>query len=130
MLARFYRFNKKKNSTKIPGANVPSITKDITLKDNVSYDNPTIIVKDIDFTYNYAYLFDSYYFIEDIRYMNSELVQLNLVKDNLGTYKDEILEYTAFVERSASDYNIFINDSELSSEQRIVHSAKRSRLYQ
>lgn len=115
----FYEgFNKRKNSTKQPSGGT---TLKCLLKDDTSCINPSIELqtKASPQPYNYCRipLFGRYYFINDWTY-NKGVWTASCNVDALATYKSSILGYTAFVERSASNYDIWINDNELSQEQK------------
>ena len=116
----FKGFSKKMNSTKRPSN---GISKNVKLKDNCSKENPTFILNDINFDYNYAKWDDHYYFIDDIVVMSNNHIEISCSQDLLATYKDYIGKYNAFVERSASNYDTFINDNAITQKQAIVQSS-------
>lgn len=117
MIAKFYKFSKKRNSTAQP--NVTSIDYNITLKAPTSLESPTIIINGFDIDNNYCQMLNTFYFVSDVVALNNELYEVSLEKDVLATYKSDIGNYTAFVERSASNYNSNIFDSAISQEENV-----------
>lgn len=114
-------FSKRANSTKQPNANPYSESNpdgyfliNVRLKENTSIENPTFILSGNDFSFNYAKAFNHYYYINDIISLHDGLTQINCTQDLLATYKSEINSTTAFVEYSASNYNLDITDNRVS----------------
>ena len=125
MQAVFYNFTKRKNSTAKPtgGENI-----EILLKDTTSLSTPIIELRvegKPTYTYCYIPVFSRYYFISDWEY-NKGIWSCNLSVDVLATYKDAITGYTCFVERSASNYDVDINDNLLSVKQKLVKVDSRN----
>lgn len=112
MIAEFFNFSKKNNSTAIPTGN--GISKAVRLKDSVSLATP-IITLNAEFAeiseYNYCSTLNAYYFISDKVNLSNDLWQLNLEIDLLGTYKNDILSSEFFVEYAESGYNTLVNDT-------------------
>lgn len=128
MRAVFYNFNKRKNSTALPSSVGTDI--DILLKDSTSLSTPIIelsVEGKPSYTYCYIPDFSRYYFISDWNY-NKGLWSCSLAIDVLASYKDSIAEYTCFVERSASNYDVSINDDLLSAKQELVKVDGRNEL--
>ena len=120
LIELFKGFSKKVNSTKRPSN---GISKNVKLKDNCSKENPVFILNDIDFDYNYAKWGDHYYFIDDMVVMSNNHMEISCRQDLLATFKDYIGNYNAFVERSASNYDTFINDNAITQKQAIIQSS-------
>ena len=108
-------FSKKINST----AQLPNtdgfISMNCQVKEPSSILNPRLII-DIDNwnpNLNYAYIprWSRYYFIHNATVMPGHQVELDLAVDVLGTYRTSILNSTAFVRRSASNYDLKLPDS-------------------
>ena len=107
-------FSKKINST----AQLPDtegfIKMDCQVKEPSSILNPRLIISVDNWnpTLNYAYIpmWSRYYFIHNATVEPGKLVELDLAVDVLGTYRTSILDATAFVRRSASDYNLKLPD--------------------
>lgn len=91
----FGSFTKRKNSTKQPGSLGDS--RSCKLKETTSLDAPTFIIQGNDFNYNYCEWNGRYYFITDIRSVHNNLSEIDCELDVLATYKDYILNTTAFV---------------------------------
>lgn len=131
MKLRCYTFDKKKNSTKQPGA-LEYISFNFVFKQPTSLLNPVLLLNTSQsiFQYNYFYIeeLQTFYFRQDIKTIRNDLFELTLKLDPLATYKTEILAYTAFVERCASSsyYNVDILDSALSVEDMVEYTASAS----
>lgn len=96
-----YHFSKRKNSTKRPkeqGTTVPCLLKSAT-----TFQNPTFILQkpmnDM-LQFNYAKWADHYYFIDSTTSINAGQTEISCTEDVLATYKNEISNYTCFIERS------------------------------
>ena len=106
-----YHFSKRKNSTKRPtgqGTEVPCLLKSAT-----TFQNPTFILKkpmnDM-LQFNYAKWADHYYFIDSTTSINAGQTEISCTEDVLATYKNEISNYTCFIERS-SNQTTLANDT-------------------
>lgn len=106
-----YHFSKRKNSTKRPtkqGTVVPCFLKSAT-----TFQNPTFILQkpmnDM-LQFNYAKWADHYYFIDSTTSINAGQTEISCTEDVLATYKNEIGNYTCFIERS-SNQTTFANDT-------------------
>lgn len=106
-----YHFSKRKNSTKRPtwqGTGVPCLLKSAT-----TFQNPTFILqKPMNDTlqFNYAKWADHYYFIDSTTSINAGQTEISCTEDVLATYKNEIGNYTCFIERS-SNQTTLANDT-------------------
>lgn len=96
-----YHFSKRKNSTKRPigqGTEVPCLLKTAT-----TFQSPTFILQrpmnDM-LQFNYCKWADHYYFIDSTTSINAGQTEITCTEDVLATYKNEIGEYTCFIERS------------------------------
>ena len=106
-----YHFSKRKNSTKRPtrqGAEVPCLLKSAT-----TFQTPTFILQkpmnDM-LQFNYAKWADHYYFIDSTTSINAGQTEISCTEDVLATYKNEISNYTCFIERS-SNQTTLANDT-------------------
>lgn len=106
-----YYFSKRKNSTKRPtgqGTEVPCLLKSAT-----TFQNPTFILQkpmnDM-LQFNYAKWADHYYFIDSTTSINAGQTEISCTEDVLATYKNEIGNYTCFIERS-SNQTTLANDT-------------------
>ena len=114
----YSNFSKRINSTKRPTGGE---TRDVKLKDATSLERPVFLLRGALPNYNYAEFEGRYYYIDDITSVAYELYELSCSIDYLATYKDEIGSYNCFVERSSNDYNIYLNDSAVSAEQKLIY---------
>lgn len=117
MQVSFGYFSKKRNSTKQPSS--LSDVRDVRLKDLTNTDSPTFILTGNNFDYNYCQWGTSYYFINDIKSVHNNLVEVDCILDVLATYKAEILASTQFVSYSSYRSSIWLPDTripQLSSE--------------
>lgn len=108
---KFWTFNKKKNSTKVPTA-LPSYTFDCQLKTEATLTEPVIELNTGSATScTYAQIgdFGRYYFIREWRY-DRGLWTAYLEVDVLASYKSSIGSQTLYVARSASSYDGDIKD--------------------
>lgn len=106
-----YHFSKRKNSTKRPtgqGTSVPCLLKSAT-----TFQNPMFILQkpmnDM-LQFNYAKWADHYYFIDSTTSINAGQTEISCTEDVLATYKNEISNYTCFIERS-SNQTTLANDT-------------------
>ena len=106
-----YHFSKRKNSTKRPtgqGTEVPCLLKSAT-----TFQNPKFILQkpmnDM-LQFNYAKWADHYYFIDSTTSINAGQTEISCTEDVLATYKNEIGNYTCFIERS-SNQTTLANDT-------------------
>lgn len=111
---KLYRFNKKSNSTKVPGSN-EGTSFTCTMKTSSSIINPVIDIKVGAGTipdYNYAYIqsFKRYYYVTDTVY-DLGVWTLTLSVDVLASYKTDIGNSRQYVLRSESNYDGDIIDS-------------------
>ena len=120
MTIEFWQFSKKRNSTKQPTAGSGTQFTGIELKDNCSILNPIITIRVAamavptvapvnTFTYCYIAKFVRYYFIEDWVYVGG-MWEGHLTIDVLASHKVAIGATSAYVERSASNYDGTIMD--------------------
>lgn len=96
-----YHFSKRKNSTKRPigqGTEVPCLLKTAT-----TFQSPTFILQrpmNEVLQFNFCKWADHYYFIDSTTSINAGQTEITCTEDVLATYKNEIGEYTCFIERS------------------------------
>lgn len=121
MELRFFDFNKKQNSTKRPSGNYTSIAG--SLKTNTSIYRPTFFISgnntSLPVSRNFLYVpaFYRYYHVTDYRYsVDLGMWEYDCICDVLATYKDSILNSTAYILYSSSKYNTNLIDARLSNE--------------
>ena len=112
-------FSKRRNSTAQPTGGT---TKTVYLKEETSIERPSFILAEPIADYTYVQAFGRYYFVTDVINLDASRSEIVCDLDVLATYKSDILAYTAFVERAASSYDVFVNDSLLSTQQKIILS--------
>ena len=119
-------FSKRRNSTKVPSSTGTSVS--VLIKNGTSKESPTFILdaSSIGSDWNYCSAFGHYYYIEDIVYSTNDIIELSCVQDVLATYKSDIGNYTAFIERSASASDNQIRNSFISSRQTLGSTRKAS----
>lgn len=107
----FSGFRKRENSTKVPLVSDATRTLTGYLKEPCSIMNPVVKIERplsdaAPYSYTYAYIgeFARWYFVTD--WVWSEGVwECRMKEDVLGSFKTDIGNTTAYIERSASDYN-------------------------
>lgn len=92
----------------------------IVLKDDTDLMSPTFILKTSEIVYNSNYVYCSfthrYYYINNIDALSGGRLAIHCTIDVLYTYKDEILNSSAWIERSdattdmSDDYEMLHND--------------------
>lgn len=116
MQITFYQMNKRTNSTKLPDAQTPSQTLSCELKEETNMINPSLIIKDVptgwNVIWNYCYipLFRRYYFIDNWRWENGVWDASTMV-DVLASYKTQIGQTQAYIERCSSENDGYIVDN-------------------
>jgi len=120
MTVTFYNFSKKKNSTKIPSGSGTDIT--VKLKDDTSLYNPTFHLTGNYPAYTYAEWQGLCYYVTDIVSVGNGRYEIECELDPMGSARSDILSTTAFVNRSASTYDTYLKDVEISAKQKIVHT--------
>ena len=85
-----------------------------SLNDDVSIINPVFIIKNRNTNFNYCYAsdkFNRYYFIDKIEVLKAGHLALHCRCDVLKTYADSIMQADIIAERSTSNYNVFMEDT-------------------
>lgn len=117
----FYNFSKRKNSTKTPSGSGTSHT--VRLKENTSLYNPTFELSGGNFpTYTYASWQGYYFYVTNITSTANNLYEIECELDPMGSAASDILGTSAFVHRSASSYDEWLKDIEVSARQKILNS--------
>ena len=114
-------FSKKRNSTKRPTVGVE---KNVYLKEETSIERPSFILAEPIHDWTYVQAFGKYYFVTDVVNLDGHRCEIVCDQDVLATFRDDILSYTAFVERAASYYDVFINDPLLSVKQKLLRDTQ------
>lgn len=118
MIAEFFVFDKRNNSTKQPSIG-SGTSIEIKLKDQVSLLEPILFVE-IDGVppYNYCYFDNSYYYIDDRVSIRNGLWEFHLSIDHLATFKANIANTYAFIEYATQSYNTLLSDTRIPFEQK------------
>lgn len=114
-------FSKRMNSTKQPTAEILAAGKtfnDVALKELTNIDNPKLVLAGAtanDYAYNYAYIHDwgRYYHIKSADLRHQDIYHASLELDDLATYKSQILNTSAYVVYSSSEFNRWIRDDRI-----------------
>ena len=104
-------FRKRRNSTKQPTTE-PDAVKEVRLKDKCTITNPSFFLADAEL-YSYVQWKGMYYFIKEVAWDINGHSYIICQLDYLATWKDEILNTSAFVKYSSSDYNTKIRDDRI-----------------
>lgn len=112
----FYNHSKRSNSTKLPteGVTIPCV-----LKDGCSVISPILEIKTATRpNYNYAYIsdFGRYYYVDDWTYYRG-IWNCSLSVDVLTSWRSNVLNTTAYVEYSSSNYSLDYTDTRVMSTQ-------------
>ena len=86
-----------------------------TLKNESSIINPVIVASlsaNAASSYNYIYIesFNRYYYINDAISIRNGITELHCKVDVLMSFRTEILNNTAIIERSETEWNLYLND--------------------
>ena len=115
MQVQFYDFKKRNNSTAVPNGAAAEVL-DGSIKSPSDITNPVIQFNlPIQNFLGYAYIpdFARYYHVDKWRYVNG-LWECEMVCDVLASFKNDILNNSAFVLYSSSQYNDTLVDTRLS----------------
>ena len=111
-------FSKRINSTKKPTAEqlaAGKVFQDLTLKQLTNIDNPNLILagaKENNYKYNYAYVkeWDRFYHIKTSDLRHEDIYTARLELDDLATFKDDILNTSAYIVYASTGFNRWIRD--------------------
>lgn len=110
----FYKFNKRKNSTKQPPENADAVYN-CDIWGDCEMSSPTLSIKaDSGFITRYTYavigLWGKAYFIRDYAWRGN-FITVDLEEDVLGTYKQFIVDRPQYISRSTVNYDTSVIDS-------------------
>ena len=110
--AAFYKFSKRKNSTKQPTGTGTQF--DVNLKSGTSFISPTLLLNHSGVPdYNYVSFEGSYYFIRDIVSVRQDLWEVYCAIDALATAKTAITSSTQYVCYSSSNSSVWLPDTRI-----------------
>jgi len=94
-----------------------------TLREPCSIIDPVILMEARPVGYNYMYIpdFKRYYFITDVKAVNSKLVEVTGHVDVLKTYSADIRSFSAIVQRQENTYNTYLDDGVFKAYQNSKH---------
>ena len=119
----FTDFTKRKNSTKQPGGG--QVIRCV-LKEDTSILRPVFILDTPIANYTYVQAFGKYYFVSDVVNLDASRCEVHCTLDVLASYKVDIVNYPAFVERAAALFDVFVNDPLLSQKQLLYSETRHS----
>ena len=91
-------------------------TYNCKLKDNCSIINPTVIVtfsnanNTVKFNYCYIQQFNRYYFVDNITFLNNNMVMIDLSVDVLMSFANSFKNNDCIISRQENTYNAFVTD--------------------
>lgn len=108
--AYFWEFKKAIDSTQRPTGTGTRFS--IVLKNATAITAPVIELSRAAMDYNYCYIpeFKRYYFVQSCTVLTNDIIQYALSIDVLASWKNEILNNSCYVLRSASNYNLKLVD--------------------
>ena len=109
-----YNFSKRENSTARPSGS--GVTVSALLKLPTDIVNPSFQLSGVGADYNYIEWDGRYYYRNTARYETNTVVTYECSLDVLATYRSQIMNTSAFVKYSASDFNVYIDDDRMSIE--------------
>lgn len=98
-----------------------------TLREESSVLRPTITIeKSSPIGFNYVYIeeFARFYFIEELTMVRNGLIRLQLKVDPLMSFSAGIKSNKAMIRKSASNFNVLINDGSLRAYQNDLYTYK------
>lgn len=122
MQITFYRYTGEKNRVNKDPYLTEIATHEGYFKNSASMENPVILMQGSLSSYimennnfvNYAYIYSMgrFYFVTDIVSVRNDLTEVHLHVDVLRSFKDSLLANYAIVQRSESNYSLYIDDSQ------------------
>lgn len=99
-------FTKRFNSTKRPATGT---SHNVELKEGTNIKSPTFILNTLDFTINYVYAFNQYYYC-DVKNLDGQRCELVCTLDRMATFKSEIGAYTGLIDYCSNSSDVTITD--------------------
>lgn len=110
--AEFFKFSKRKNSTKQPTGSGTSYT--VNLKSGTSFISPTLLLEISGYPdYNYLKFEGMFYFVNDIVSVRQDLWEIYCKVDPLATAKTSILNSTQYVSYSSAGGSTWLPDNRI-----------------
>ena len=109
------------------------INKDMTLvgdltghfRDAVDIVNPIVRIERasaIGFNYVYIADFDRYYFVEEVKGLRNNMLELTLKCDPLQSFASSILSHDAIIDKQENNWNLYLNDDSIKTYQNPIES--------
>lgn len=111
-------FAKRKNSTKQPTGGT---TATVTLKDPCGIASPSFVSAAIPESVKYIEAWGRYYFVSEVTHDGPDII-IDCVSDPMATFKSSIGSYSAYIERSASQSNIWLPDGMITPTNQVVQN--------
>lgn len=115
MIVTLYKNKAKRTQLDKTNFLTPIGSSTFHFKDNCSVQKPSIILEKneqlVNANYVYIGMLDRYYFIDNVTLLKGGLMSFDLSIDVLHTYRNEISNCTAYIERSETLGNKYLNDS-------------------
>lgn len=95
--------------------------ENIEVMDETNLSSPSFIINSITAeavkgTYLYYAPFKRYYYVDSITMVNNDLWRLETTCDLLMSFRDELMEQTAILNRQANNYNLYLSDTYFKAE--------------
>lgn len=114
MRIQFYKMANVNNKINKMVPDTPALTLEGTVKENCNIMDPVILIEKAGVPdYNYVYIpdFNRYYFMSPATAVTNNTWEITLHVDVLFTYRQQILTAPCIVAKSASKYNLYLNDN-------------------
>lgn len=121
----YENFAKKDNSTLIPSISGTDVN--CALKNSTSISNPTFILTVENFNISYVKWDSRYYYVTNISSLRNGVIELSCTIDVLATYKNQILQTTAYIECSTSKFNSNLLDTRIPNTGSVTQSVASSK---
>ncbi len=96
----FYNHNKRPNSTSIPPSS-SGVNYYCNLKTPTNWESPSLELRAVtNGQYNYAFMDGTYYFVDGYTQITNDIIQVELRKDVLATFRSQIMGSSQYCERS------------------------------
>lgn len=112
MEAKFWNFEKRENSLKIPSGD-PVATVNCVLKSPEGKDNLALECRGVPRNANYCYVdgTNRYYFVTDTEFLSGDITRFYLDVDVLASFADDLKNMSAYILRAASEFDNGIVDN-------------------
>lgn len=87
-----------------------------TFRDEVDIVNPVVRIERasaVGFNYVYISDFGRYYYVNEVKALRKNILELSLVCDPLESFKAQILNHNAIVDKQENQWNLYLNDDSI-----------------